>query len=38
MTDFTLSDLEAVVADRAAAPPDQSYTAQAPCRRAGKAR
>lgn len=28
MTDFTLSDLEAVVADRAAAPPDQSYTAK----------
>ena len=28
MTDFTLSDLDALVADRAAASPDQSYTAK----------
>lgn len=28
MSDFTLSDLEALVADRAAAPPDASYTAK----------
>lgn len=28
MTQFTLADLDALVADRAKAPPDQSYTAK----------